>query len=115
MAPTIVFDAKGEPEIVTGSPGGSKIILYVIKTLVGMLDWGLDAQQSAALANFGSEGGPFQYEFVPEVRWPSFELTGLGHVVTGTTMTSGVATVVRRNGHLEGGADPRREGVALGD
>jgi len=115
MAPTIVLSPKGEPEIVTGSPGGSQIILYVAKTLVAMLDWGLDAQQAAALANFGSEGGPFEIEYSLDLIWPTFEMTSYGHTVASKILTSGVHTIVRRDGHLEGGADPRREGVALGD
>ena len=58
MAPTLVFGADGKLEAVTGSPGGSKIILYVVKDLVALFDWGLHADEAAALANFGSEGGP---------------------------------------------------------
>lgn len=115
MAPTIVLDPHGEPEIVTGSPGGAQIILYVVKTLVAMLDWGLDAQEAAALANFGSQGESFQIEASPDLVWPMSEMSSFGHAVTTTVMTSGVHTIMRRNGHLEGGADPRREGVALGD
>ncbi|HET6390916.1 gamma-glutamyltransferase [Hyphomicrobium sp.] len=115
MAPTIVLGPDGTPEIVTGSPGGSQIILYVVKTLVGVIDWGLDAQQAAALANFGSQNGPFLIEYSLPVNWPAYELTSYGQTVQGATMTSGVHMIVRRNGVLEGGADPRREGVALGD
>jgi gamma-glutamyltranspeptidase/glutathione hydrolase len=115
MAPTIVLDSQGSPEIVTGSPGGSQIILYVVKTLVAMLDWGLDPQQAAALPNFGSQGGPFLIEYSPTYVWPAFELTSYGHAITNMTMTSGVHTIMRKDGRLEGGADPRREGVALGD
>ncbi len=115
MAPTIVLSANGEPEIVTGSPGGSQIILYVVKSLVAMIDWGLDAQPAAALENFGSEGGPFEIEYALDLIWPTFEMTSYGHTVTAKIMTSGVHTIMRRDGHLEGGADPRREGVALGD
>ncbi|MFT3729883.1 MAG: gamma-glutamyltransferase [Hyphomicrobium sp.] len=115
MAPTIVLGADGAPEIVTGSPGGSQIILYVVKTLVAMMDWGLDAQQAAALTNFGSQGGPFLIEYSLPVVWPAYELTSYGQAVTAVTMTSGVNTVARRDGMLQGGADPRREGVALGD
>jgi gamma-glutamyltranspeptidase / glutathione hydrolase len=115
MAPTIVLGADGSPEIVTGSPGGSQIILYVVKTLVAMLDWGLDAQQAATLPNFGSQGGPFLIEYSLPIVWPAYELTSYGQAITGATMTSGVNTIARRNGSLEGGADPRREGVALGD
>jgi len=115
MAPTIVLGADGTPEIVTGSPGGSQIILYVVKTLVGMIDWGLDAQRAASLTNFGSQGGPFLIEYSLPIMWSAFELTTYGQAVSGATMTSGVNTVARHDGHLEGGADPRREGVALGD
>ncbi|WP_045837094.1 gamma-glutamyltransferase [Hyphomicrobium sp. 99] len=115
MAPTIVLGQDGTPEIVTGSPGGSQIILYVVKTLLAVLDWGLDAQQAAALANFGSQGGPFLIEYSLPIVWPAYELTSYGQAVSGATMTSGVNMIVKRNGVLDGGADPRREGVALGD
>ena len=115
MAPTIVLDKQGNPEIVTGSPGGSQIILYVVKALVAMLDWELDAQKAVALPNFGSEGGPFEIEYSPETLSLGFNMTSYGHAVTRVVMTSGINTIERRDGHLEGGADPRREGVAVGD
>ncbi len=115
MAPTIVLDRQGNPEIVTGSPGGSQIILYVVKALVAMLDWELDAQKAVALPNFGSEGGPFEIEYSPETLSLGFNMTSHGHAVTQVVMTSGINTIERRDGHLEGGADPRREGVAVGD
>lgn len=115
MAPTLVIGADGKLEAVTGSPGGSKIILYVVKNLVALFDWGLHADEAAALANFGSEGGPFQIEAGADAFWPGQVLSAYGHKVTSAVMTSGVHTIVRRGGMLEGGADPRREGVALGD
>ena len=62
MAPTMVFDAGGKLEAVLGSPGGNYIILYVVKSLIGLIDWQLDAQQAASLLNFGSRGGPFEIE-----------------------------------------------------
>ena len=115
MAPTVVLGPDGAPEIVTGSPGGSQIILYVVKTLVGMIDWGLNAQQAAALRNFGSQGGPFLIESSLPIFWSAYELTSYGQAVSAATMTSGINTIARRGGILEGGADPRRQGVALGD
>lgn len=115
MAPTMVFDKNGELEAVTGTPGGPKIILIVVKTLVAMLDWGMDAEAAAAVANFGSEGGPFQLESGPKSAAAAEELKRLGHTIVPDAMASGVHTIVRRNGHLEGGADPRREGIAIGD
>jgi len=115
MAPTLVFDSRGELEAVTGSPGGGRIILYVVKTLVAMLDWQRDAQASADLMNFGSEGAGLVAEAGTDPKWPALELSAYGHKVKLDMMTSGVQTIVRRNGRLEGGTDPRREGVALGD
>ncbi len=115
MSPTIVFDKNGALEIVTGSPGGSNIILYVTKMLVGLIDWQLSAQEAAALPNFGSDGAVFQFEDGASAFWPSLMLKTYGHQVVNGAMTSGTHTIVKRNGRLEGGADPRREGAALGD
>jgi gamma-glutamyltranspeptidase/glutathione hydrolase len=115
MAPTIVFDDKRNVEAVLGSPGGSRIILYVVKTLVALLDWGLDAQQAADLTNFGSQGSGFEIE----IDWPAIplglSLRPLGHRIVPSLMNSGIHIVTRRDGHLEGAADARREGAALGD
>ncbi len=115
MAPTIVFDKARNVEAVLGSPGGSRIILYVVKTLVALLDWGLDAQQAADLTNFGSQGSGFEIE----LDWPAIplglSLRPLGHRIVPSLMNSGVHIVTRRDGRLEGAADARREGAALGD
>lgn len=115
MAPTIVFNADGDVEIVTGSPGGSRIIMFVVKTLVAMLDWQLDAQEAATLLNFGSYGGPFLIEHDVTALWPGLMLKTYGHTVFSELMTSGINTIAQRSGRLEGGTDPRREGAALGD
>ncbi|MEQ1715770.1 MAG: gamma-glutamyltransferase [Hyphomicrobium sp.] len=115
MAPLIVFDAGGNLEVVTGSPGGSRIILFMVKTLVALIDWNMAADEAAALANFGSEGGAFQIEAGTPAFWLDVSLKSMGHQVGHEVMTSGVHTIVKRSGRLEGGADPRREGVALGD
>jgi gamma-glutamyltranspeptidase / glutathione hydrolase len=130
MAPTVVFDADGEVTAVLGSPGGSRIILYVVKSLVALVDWKLDAQAAAALTNFGSRGQGFELEpttanaFGAPTRpwtwgtaiWQALRLKPFGHRIDFDMMTSGTNIVVRRGAdHLEGGADPRREGAALGD
>src|SRR5690606_2312402 len=62
MAPTIVLDANGDLKAVLGSPGGSRIILYVVKSLVALIDWEMDAQAAAELANFGSRSRGFELE-----------------------------------------------------
>src|SRR5262249_43598597 len=117
MAPTIVFDEEGRPFAVLGSPGGSRIILYVVKALVALIDWKLDAQDAAALMNFGSRGGPFEIEIDhPSAIWHALKMKPFGHKIRADLLTSGTHVIRRRpDGLLEGGADPRREGVARGD
>ena len=118
MAPTLVFDRhSGELIATLGSPGGSQIINYVAKTVVGVPDWKLDIQEAISLPNFGSRNGPTEVE-ADRVTAPVIEgLKARGHEVTVIPMTSGVQGIVRlRNpAGWGGGADPRREGIALGD
>ena len=120
MAPTLVFDGQtGELLMSAGSPGGALIIHYTAKTLIGTLHWGLTPQQAISLPNFGSTGGPVLLE---EKRFPATTLDALrasGHTVREMGMTSGLQAIERgtQNGQPVwlGGADPRREGVVLGD
>ena len=121
MAPALVFDrTSGQLVGTVGSPGGSQIIGYVAKTLVGVLDWNLDIQQAISLPNFGSRNGPTELErgqFGPQT---AEALKARGHDVREIDMASGLQGIVRvrlPNGSLgwAGGADPRREGIALGD
>ena len=121
MAPTLVFDrASGALVATIGSPGGSQIIGYVAKTLVGVLDWNLDIQQAIALPNFGSRNGPTEVE-KGRISVAVIEaLQARGHDVREVDMGSGLQGIVRvrlADGQLgwTGGADPRREGIALGD
>jgi gamma-glutamyltranspeptidase/glutathione hydrolase len=115
MAPTLVFDAFGRLHAVVGSPGGSQIIGYVAKTLIGILDWRLDPQQAVDFPNFGSRNGPTEIERGTEAEGWTAALQAKGHEVRPIEMTSGIqAIVVSPIGYL-GGADSRREGVAIGD
>jgi gamma-glutamyltranspeptidase/glutathione hydrolase len=116
MAPTIVLDPQGRLFAVLGSPGGSRIPLYVMKALFGLIDWRLDAQAAADLPNFGSRNGPLELERELASPLLGLQMKALGHDTQIDTMTSGTHIIVVRPGRrLEGGADPRREGVALGD
>ncbi|QNP47902.1 gamma-glutamyltransferase [Diaphorobacter aerolatus] len=125
MAPTLVFkgDKPGDFVMATGSPGGGAIIQYVMKTVVGALDWGLDAQQATSLVNTGASNSPTTGI---DGSNTSLDLTALidglkakGHTVNTSAQSSGVATILRvtKDGKtlLQGGADPRREGIVLGD
>jgi len=117
MAPTIVFDAQGKPWAALGSPGGSRIILYVVKALVAMIDWKLDAQAALDLMNFGSRGRVFEIEVDhASAVWHALKVKPYGHHVSADLLTSGTQAILfRPDGTLQGGADPRREGVARGE
>jgi gamma-glutamyltranspeptidase/glutathione hydrolase len=122
MAPTLVFDrASGELVATLGSPGGSQIINYVAKTLVGVLDWRMSIDAAIALPNFGSRNGPTELEEGRASAALADALRARGHEVRMLPMTSGLQGIVRLRGTSggpagwAGGADPRREGVAIGD
>jgi len=120
MAPTIVFNkATGKLVLAVGSPGGSTIINYVAKALVGSLDWGLNIQQAISLPNFGSRNGPTELETGRFTKAQQDALLARGHVLRSYEMNSGLQGIERILIHGEpwwfGGADPRREGVAKGD
>jgi gamma-glutamyltranspeptidase / glutathione hydrolase len=114
MAPFLVFDRDGALDMMIGSPGGSLIIGYVSKVLVGVLDWGLDVQSAIDLPNFGSRNGPIEIEKGSTLEGTKAALIAMGHDVHEIDMTSGVQAIRRARGGWEGGADPRREGVARG-
>lgn len=117
MDPTMIFsDSDGRSlRYVLGSPGGPGIILFVVKAIVAMLDWNLGPQEATALVNFGSTGGGFLIE--PGDAWNGLAevMQSFGHEVKRFAFTSGLHIIAVTPDGLEGGADPRREGVALGD
>ncbi len=116
MSPTLVFDAgSGELLMSLGSPGGAQIIHFTAKTLYGMLHWGLTPQQAIDLPNFSSLNGPSLLEEGRFDRATVDALRARGAEVRELELTSGLQALRRSSGVIEGGADPRREGVVLGD
>lgn len=128
MAPTLVFDREpaggsGAWVVSVGSPGGSQIINYVAKVLVAVLADGLDIQSAIDAPNLANRGGPSEFEVGRIDERVANALRARGHEVRTADMTSGLHGVVRRCPRstpdpsciLFGGADPRREGLALGD
>ena len=112
MSPTIVFNAVGAFELATGSPGGTSIIAYVSKTLVGMLDWGLTPQQAIELPNVVARGDVVRVEetFPADI---ADALRAMGFTLDANRTENSGLHIIRRleDGTLTGGADPRREGV----
>jgi len=119
MSPTIVLDrATGALVLAIGSPGGPSIVSHVARVLVAVLDDGLDLQRAISLPNVGSRNGPTELERGRAEPSLAEALARRGHPVELVEMTSGLHGIARRcaAGHcrLEGGVDPRREGLALG-
>jgi len=114
MAPTIVFQGQ-QPVIALGSPGGSMIINYVAKALVGMLDWRVDVQSAVDLPNFGSRNGPTLVEQGSRYESLAPSLEARGHQVERIPLQSGLHGIERVPGGWRGGADPRRDGAVRGE
>ncbi|MEN9374632.1 MAG: hypothetical protein RIR79_2184 [Pseudomonadota bacterium] len=120
MSPTLVLDkASGKLVLTTGSPGGAFIIHFTAKTLIGVLDWGLNAQEAINLPNFGTISGAADSPlFLEHNRFDRDTITHLqarGNTVQEIALPSGIQAIQRTHNGYFGGADPRREGVVMGD
>ena len=115
MSPTLVFDADGKLFAAVGSPGGSRIIGYVAKTLIGLLDWNLGMQEAIDLPTHVNRNRETELEKGTALAARAEALRKLGHEVRIRTLTSGLHGIRVTPDGLDGGADKRREGVALGD
>lgn len=114
MAPMMVFNHDGSLKLVVGSPGGSRIINYVAKAILGVLDWQLSPQQATNLPNVTNRNKVTTLEKGTSVTALKDELEKKGHKVVIRDLNSGVHMIEVSSGVLIGGADPRREGVVLG-
>ncbi|MGB0631629.1 MAG: gamma-glutamyltransferase [Alphaproteobacteria bacterium] len=115
MSPTLVFDGDGALFATVGSPGGSRIIAYVAKTLIGLIDWKLDMQAAIDLPIHVNRNGTTELEKGTPLVSRADALRRLGHNVKIRTLTSGLHGIRVTPHGFDGGADRRREGVALGD
>ncbi|MFO7799205.1 MAG: gamma-glutamyltransferase, partial [Rhodohalobacter sp.] len=115
MSPSLVFNREsGNALASVGSPGGAAIIHYTAKAIIGMYEWDLNAQNAINLPNFANFNGAtaleenrFSSEFIESLR-------EMGHEIRTQSMTSGIQAIqVTEDGYF-GGADPRREGVVMG-
>ncbi|MEQ3639935.1 MAG: gamma-glutamyltransferase [Alteromonas sp.] len=114
MSPTMVFDEEGELEVVVGSPGGSRIVSYVAQTLIGMIDYGLNIQEAINLPKITNRNDYTALEKGTPIAELEKPLKALGHNVKVIDLNSGLHGIQFKSGKLIGGADPRREGIAVG-
>ncbi|WP_415833553.1 gamma-glutamyltransferase [Kerstersia similis] len=114
MSPMVVY-RNDQPYMVLGSPGGSAIINYVAKVLVGVLDWKLDIQQAISLPNMGSRNRQTELEAGTALENLAEPLRLMGHEINLLPFPSGLNGIVMDERGLSGGTDPRREGLVLGD
>ncbi len=112
MSPTIVL-RDGKPVLVIGSPGGSRIIGYVAQTIIAHLDWGLDIQAAISMPRLVNRGGIFEVENTPFGAKMAPKLEAIGYEVRLGKITSGLHGIAIGT-QLSGGADPRREGIVIG-
>jgi len=115
MSPTLVFDKAGHLVMAVGSPGGSRIIGYVVKTIIAALDWKMDMDAAIDAPNFVNRNGSTDLEKGSELESLKPLLEDMGHTVKLVRQVSGLHGVRVTKYGLEGGADKRREGVAIGD
>ncbi|MCV0396786.1 MAG: gamma-glutamyltransferase [Rhizobiaceae bacterium] len=114
MSPTIILQ-DGKPVHALGSPGGATIIPYVAKTIVALIDWRMDMQRAISLPHLANPFGRYMLEAGTSADDLADDLAAFGYEVRAGELNSGLHGVTIGPGGLTGGADPRREGVALGD
>lgn len=128
MSPTIVVDSNGKPKIATGSPGGTNIIAYTAASIWNILEFGLDAQQAINVPHYINNNAGTNIEapsYPTTLDYNATEmaaaLTALGHDVSVVSpadpfsaLNSGTCVVtIEDDMSLKGGADPRRDNVAI--
>ncbi|MEM7615540.1 MAG: gamma-glutamyltransferase, partial [Pseudomonadota bacterium] len=114
MSPTIVMQ-DGAPVLLVGSPGGSRIINYVARSIVAILDWEMDPQEALNMGHVVNRNGATDLEEGTDAEGFTEALVALGHEVNVRNLNSGLHVIQLKDGQLIGAADGRREGVALGE
>ncbi|MCP4282953.1 MAG: gamma-glutamyltransferase [Gammaproteobacteria bacterium] len=114
MSPFMVFDADGRLRMLIGSPGGSRIINYVAKTMLGVLEWKMDIQSAISMPHYVNRNGGTDLEKSTAAAGLKAGLEARGHKVNVRDLNSGLHGIVITDEGLQGGADPRRVGHVLG-
>ncbi len=114
MSPSLIFNEAGTLFAAVGSPGGSRIIGYVTKTMIGLMDWNLSMQDAINLPHHINRNGKTDLEKNTSITKLARQLEALGHDVRIRSLNSGLHGIRLTNGALDGGADRRREGTVIG-
>ena len=114
MAPTIVLK-NDKPYLVIGSPGGSRIIGYVAKAIIAFVDWGMTVQQIVSMPHLINRFGTYDLETNTKAEMMEGPLSLVGFAEKSRRLNSGLHAIAVYEDRLEGGADPRREGIAYGN
>jgi gamma-glutamyltranspeptidase/glutathione hydrolase len=115
MSPTFVFDENDNLIMVVGSPGGPRIIQFVLKTIIAHLDWGMDIQDAISLPSFVVLNDQIELEKRTDLEKLAPKLQKMGHKVKIADLISGIHAITIGKDGISGGADPRRAGVAIGE
>ena len=113
MSPTIVLQ-NGKPIYITGSPGGSNIIGFVTNSLISLIEWDMNVQESVSSPHAINRWGKYEIEESQDAVRLEESLSAMGYDTKIKGYFSGLNTIYIGD-NLEGGSDPRREGIALGD
>ena len=113
MSPTIILK-DGRPTLVIGSPGGSRIIGYVAEAIVAHIDWGMNIQAAVSIPHAINRFGTYDLEKGTSLEGMVAPLEELGYKVSLRSLNSGLHAISIGENGLFGGADPRREGIAIG-
>ena len=113
MSPTIVFDKNNNVRMVIGSPGGKSIILYVIKTIIAVLDWEMGIQEAVDFPNFSIFNDKILIEKKKFNKEFKKYLSNLGHLIVEKELNSGLNGFEIKDNIIFGVADKRRDGLVL--
>ena len=114
MAPTIVLK-NGKPYLIIGSPGGSRIIGFVANAIIAYIDWGMTVQEVVSMPHLINRFGTYDLEKNTKAEMMKGPLSVAGFNVKSRGLNSGLHAIAIYENRLEGGADPRREGLAYGN
>ena len=114
MSPTIIFK-DGKPQIALGTSGGSRIIPYIANSIIAIIDWGMNIQEAIDLPHVTNRFGIFALEANTKAVDHQKDLENLGYDAVVIPLNSGNHGISIKDGKLEGGADPRREGLVIAE